>query len=39
LKTAAVSWTLVPWENLAASKPDHVLQTINDLVFLVTGNR
>ena len=39
LKTAAVSWTLVPWENLEASKPDHVLQTINDLVFLVTGNR
>lgn len=37
LQTAAVSWTLVPWEQVRAARPHYVLQSMSDLYRLVTG--
>lgn len=34
VKTAAVRWTKVPWELLIKQKPDYVLNTIYDLLFI-----
>ncbi|WP_425060995.1 Pyrophosphatase PpaX [Sporomusa carbonis] len=32
VKTAAVRWTRIDWENLLTEQPDYVLETINDLL-------
>lgn len=35
VKTAAVRWTHVPWEELIAVNPDYILETMSDLLKIV----
>lgn len=39
VKTAAVRWTEVPWEQILAEKPDYVLDTMKDLLNIVNGEK
>jgi pyrophosphatase PpaX len=35
VKTAAVRWTQVPWEEVMAANPDYTLETMSDLLTIV----
>ena len=39
VKTAAVRWTQVPWNEVTASNPDYILETMPDLLKLVFSSQ
>ncbi|MDR3592364.1 MAG: pyrophosphatase PpaX [Negativicutes bacterium] len=39
VKTVAVRWSEVPWDDVMAAEPDYVIETMRDLVALVKENK
>jgi pyrophosphatase PpaX len=38
VKTVAVRWSEVPWENVMAAEPDYVIETISELISMLEIN-